>query len=455
MSQEKKLKVRALSASKWVFSGYVASQVIRLAGNLILTRLLVPEMFGVMAIVSVFMMGMAMFSDLGITQNIIQSERGEDKVYLNTAWTLQIIRGAVITIFALLFSMVIFYLGQGGLLNEGSVYGDRRLPLVLAVASLSSLVSGFNSINLTVLNRKLKLSKITIIEVVSQSLGLVLMIILAWYQRDIWALVFGAIVSAIFKMIFSHHSLLGARCRLCWDKEAVSEIFNFGKWIFGASIFTFLLAQGDRLILGWLVTPEKLGIYTVAFFLATALKMVLKKVISSVFYPTLCDVVRSRRKDLKGVYYKIRGRVDFLVMTIVGLMASTGHIVIDVLYDDRYQDAGWMLEILTFSLVFMGTSVAGVCLMALGNSKAVLNLTAIATVSLYICVPWAYQYYGLWGALVAITLNPFVEIPLMLYMMKKNDILCWQKEFRMWPMVIISYGCGRALVPFLESTMIN
>ena len=425
------------------------SQAIRLAGNLILTRLLVPEMFGVMAIVSVFIMGIAMFSDLGIKQNIIQSKRGEERIYLNTAWTLQILRGAVITTIAVTFSATLYYLGQNDLLSQGSVYADKQLPLLLAVMSLSGLISGFNSLNLAVLNRKLNLSKITLIEVISQVAGLIVMVMLAWYQRNIWALVSGSIVAAFLKMLLSHHPALGLSSRFAWDKEAVSEIFHFGKWIFGASIFTFLLAQGDRLILGWLITPEALGVYTIAFFLATALKQVLKKVMSSVFYPALSEIARNRPKDLKDVYYRIRGRVDLLVMIIVGLLASTGHVAIDLLYDDRYKDAGWMLEILSFTLLFMGTSMAGTCLMALGNSKSIMTLTAIATISLYICVPIAYKYYDLWGALIAIALNPVVEVPLMLYIMKQNNLLSLKNEFKMWPIALVSYGCGKILVSFL------
>ena len=90
-----------LAAGAWSLAGYAVSQVIRFGSNLIMTRLLVPEMFGVMAIATIVMVGLAMFSDLGLRQSIVQSRRGDDPAFLNTAWALQILRGLVLWAIAL------------------------------------------------------------------------------------------------------------------------------------------------------------------------------------------------------------------------------------------------------------------------------------------------------------------------------------------------------------------
>ena len=67
------LKQRVLNASAWSLAGYGISLAIRFGSNLVMTRLLVPEMFGVMAIATIVMVGLAMFSDLGLRQSIVQS----------------------------------------------------------------------------------------------------------------------------------------------------------------------------------------------------------------------------------------------------------------------------------------------------------------------------------------------------------------------------------------------
>ena len=394
-----------------------------------------------------------MFSDLGIVQNIIQSKRGAEKFYIDTAWSIQVIRGGVICILILLISFLLDYFNSIALFSDKSVYSDPELPLLLAVMSITGLIAGFNSLNIALQNRNLKLKKIVIIEVVSQLMGLIIMIVLAWYYRNIWSLVFGTIISAIVKMALSHHHTFGAKANFAWDKEAVREIFHFGKWIFGSSIFTFLSAQGDRLLLGGLISPRELGIYTIAFFLAMAFKEVIRKVMTSVFYPALSEVVRTRRSELKAIYYQMRQKLDIVVMLGVGLMATCGHLIIEFLYDDRYSNAGWMLEILSLSFVFLGTTMAGVVLMALGNSKSIMVMTAASTLFLFVSLPVAFHFWGLYGAVVAIALKSLIEIPIIFYMMKQYDLLSWFDEFKMWPILLITYTAGHYFSLYIASVI--
>ena len=446
----KTLKQRILYSGSWAVLSHLLSQGMRLGGNLILTRLLVPEMFGVMAIVSVLLAGISMFSDLGILQNIIQSKRSHEKAYINTAWTIQILRGIFIFFILIVLSVLIYSLGVRGALTAGSVYADTELPWILSVMSLTALISGFNSINLALLNRELKIKEITFIEVMSQSAGLLLMIIIATIYANIWSLVIGTIFSALVKMLLSHSPSYGEKSKFCWDNSAVKEIFGFGKWIFGASIFTFLVGQGDRLILGDLISPEELGVYNIAFFLAMAFKEIVRKVMSSVFYPVLSEVVRDRPDDLKNVYYKIRAKVDVVVMIVVALLAASGHLIIDFLYDDRYKSAGWMLETLSLSTIFLGTTMAGVCLLALGDAKAIMKLTATSAVFLFIAVPISFEYFGLEGAVIAIALNSIIEIPLIFYMMKSYKLLSLLKEFRFWPLFFLIFYSAKSFLSYFE-----
>ena len=64
--------------------------------NLALTRILVPELFGIMMIVNTVRTGIELLSDIGIAQSVIRSSRGEQPVFYNTAWTLQVARGAAL-----------------------------------------------------------------------------------------------------------------------------------------------------------------------------------------------------------------------------------------------------------------------------------------------------------------------------------------------------------------------
>lgn len=169
------LKKRVLLASGWTVIGYGLSQVIRFGSNLLMTRLLVPELFGVMAIAYMIMYGLALFSDVGLRQSIVQSKRGNSATFLNTAWTIQILRGILIWVLALVTSLFIAYVTQLGAAPQNSVYANQSLPYVIAILSVSALISGFESTKLHEASRGLLLNRITQIEIASQLIGLICM----------------------------------------------------------------------------------------------------------------------------------------------------------------------------------------------------------------------------------------------------------------------------------------
>ncbi|MGI9315844.1 MAG: oligosaccharide flippase family protein, partial [bacterium] len=134
------LRSRIFGASSWVISGHLVGQLLRLGGNLIMTRLLVPEMFAVMAVASIFLLGLNLFSDIGLRQNIVQSERGTDPVFLNTVWVVQILRGVILWLVALGLANALQVVDAAQIWNEGSVYADPILPYVLIAISFNAVI---------------------------------------------------------------------------------------------------------------------------------------------------------------------------------------------------------------------------------------------------------------------------------------------------------------------------
>src|SRR5262245_44517632 len=123
------LKSRVISGSIWTIGSYVATQVLRLGGNLIFARLLYPEAFGLMALVTIFVQGLAMFSDIGIGPSIIQSRRGEDPRFLNTAWTIQVVRG-----------FLLWTVSAVGARPFAIWYGKPELASLIPVAALGTII---------------------------------------------------------------------------------------------------------------------------------------------------------------------------------------------------------------------------------------------------------------------------------------------------------------------------
>src|SRR5947207_3873615 len=151
------LTQRVFRAGGWTVAGLGLSQVIRFGSSLLMTRLLAPEMFGVMAIATMVMVGLALFSDLGLGLNVVQSKRGNEAAFLNTIWVLQILRGVVTWFFALGVSLLVVFANPIGMVRGESVYSEPSLPHVIAIFSISAIIWGFASSKMYEAGRNLAL----------------------------------------------------------------------------------------------------------------------------------------------------------------------------------------------------------------------------------------------------------------------------------------------------------
>jgi len=440
------LKRRVFQAGAWTIAGHAGAQALRLLSTLVMTRLLVPEMFGIMALANVLLVGLQMFSDLGLRQSIVQSARGTDPVYVNTVWTIQILRGFVIWAAALAASAMIACGATRGLWPADTVYAHAQLPYVIAVLSFNAVISGFESTRIAQANRALSVGGIVKIELASQVVALLLMVVLGSLYASIWALIAGALVSNGLRVVLSHIVLPGAANALVFNREAAREILGFGKWIFFVSIMSFLAANGDRLLLGILVSPVTLGLYSIAFLMVGACHEVFSKLIGNVAFPAFGEIGRERRQDLKNTYYKFRRPVDMAALFATGFLFTAGHLIITVLYDQRYQDAGHMLEILCVSLFEVRFWLAGQCFLALGQPKLLMPAVILKMLMIYGAMPLAFLHFGMEGALWAIALSTFITVPVTLWQKWRFELLDVRRELVVLPWLVVGGAAGLGTV---------
>ena len=436
------LRGRVLRAGNWTIGGHFASQALRLATNLVMTRLLVPEMFGIMALANVIMLGLQMVSDLGLRQNIVQSQRSSAPTFLNTIWTVQIVRGSLIWMVTLGVALAIFLLERVQWWPAGSVYAEPVLPYVIGCLSFNALLGGFESTKLATANRDLALGRVTLLELICQAAGLVAMLGWASIDRSIWALVAGSIVSGMLRVAVSHLALSGESNRLHWDQEAFSEIFGFGKWVFLSSILGFFAASADRFLLGGLTDSSTLGLYSIALLMVSSFRDVFVKLIGDVTLPALGEIVRERKAALKVVYYRIRTPLDIVTLLATGFLFSAGHLLILILYDGRYLPAGHMLEVLSIGLFEVRYTLVIQCLIALGKPRLLVPITGMRLVALYGLLPLAYSWHGINGAVWVISCSFLLTIPFIIFIKVKHDLFDMLRELRVLPLLVIGYAAG-------------
>ncbi|NEQ65071.1 MAG: oligosaccharide flippase family protein [Symploca sp. SIO1B1] len=393
------IKKKAIIASLWTIAGFGAGQVLRFGSNLILTRLLVPELFGVMTLVNIFIIGLQLFSDTGVGPSIIQNKRGNEPIFLNTAWTLQVIRGFVLWFASLLLAWPV-----------AQFYDKPQFLWLVPVAGLTTIITGFESTSRFTLNRNLALREIAIFELGSQACAIVVMIVWAWFSPTIWALVGGNIVSGLIKALWSHWLIPGYSNRFAWDKEVAQELFSFGRWIFISTALTFLADQSDRLTLGKLFSDELLGVYSIAFNLAQLPRAVIGAVSGKVIFPAFAKAADLPRAELRAKILKNRKLILFPTAFGLAILVSFGDILISTLYDERYAQAAWMMPILALGIwpILLTKTIDG-ALLAVGKSQYLAFSFFFKFIFVIVGVPLGFHWQQELGAITVVALN---DLPL-------------------------------------------
>ena len=441
-------KKKVFIASFWVVLIFGLSQLVRLGSNLIITRLLVPEMFGVMAVVNVVVFGIAMFTDLGLYAFIIRHKNPEEPHLLNVVWTLQVIRGWLMFLIVLILAAILT-LGNLYFPNYFTgIYADSRLPLLIIIVGVGSLILGYKSMASPMMSRKLEVGKLELIELLSQLAGVTLMLIWVWLRPSIWALAATSIFSALTNTYLTYH-LFPYRHKFLLDKTIAKDVFNFSKWIVIASVLTYLFSQGDKLLFASRIEAAELGVYSIAFMLVATVTSVTQTLAEKIIFPVFSSLAHGERSILKQRYYKVRLYLDAPIFFVTGLLIAFGQTIIDVLYDSRYASAGWMFQILIFSVIGNTLSLVSMeCLSALSITKVRMWVMLVRTIGLFIGLPLFFNLYGLYGAIWVVALNVWLSLPVVYYTLAKNSVFSFFKEVRMLPLIGIGYIFGVSILKF-------
>ena len=404
------LSARVLRSSMLTVGGFGTSQVLRLASNLLLTRLLFPEAFGMMALVMVLIQGLYQFSDVGVTPAILQSKRGDDPEFLNTAWTIQVARGFGLWLTACALAYPFSLL-----------YDEPMLLQLLPVAAFSLAISGFDPTKIDTANRHLILGRVTVIDMLVQTTGIAVAVLIAWATGSVWALVVSGLVSALMQLMLNTLFLPGPNNRFRWEPEAARELINFGKWIFLSTIAGFLWQQGDKILLGKYLTLENFGIYNIAFFLASFPLLLGNMVTGKILIPIYRETPPHASPENFARLRKMRFVVSLALLLMIGAFAALGTWLVQVMYDERYYLAGPIVTLIAVmqipQIIVLTYDQAA---LALGDSKRFFVVaTARAALAIGTLI-LGLELAGLLGGILARGAAILLVYPVVVWLARKS-----------------------------------
>ncbi len=395
------LRSRVFSGALWTLATFASQNVLRLATNLVMARLLFPEAFGLMALVTVVIEGLGLFSDVGLRQSVIANARGDEPRFLHTVWSMQVVRGGLIFAIAALLAWPV-----------ARFYGEPELAGLIVCTAVSSLFAGFASTNIALLGRELSLGRLSGFTLGTQAFVALVSVALAWLHPTVWVLPLSAILSRAILCGVSHVWLPGPRMRFAWDASMRAEILRFGRWIMVSSIFGYLINNLDRLALGTSMSMADLGAYSVAAMLARVVLQVERRLNDEVLFPLLSRMGETSSPRSRAELVRARLALILLTHPVLIAMAVLGPELIGLLYDDRYAQAGWILQVLAVGLLFK-TSVepAEQILLARGDSFRFMQMLVMRSLIMSFALLLAGYRFGPTGIVVAVAAGDLLAYP--------------------------------------------
>ncbi|WP_436926257.1 lipopolysaccharide biosynthesis protein [Halosimplex amylolyticum] len=400
---------QTVKSGAWLGAMNVVSRMLQIVMIVILANLLDPADFGLLGIALLVLSGLRDFSDLGLNSAVIQRKEENVDGYLNTMWTLQLARGAVLASILLLLAPVV-----------GSFFSEPRATAVVRVLALSPVFMALRNPAIVYFQKDLDFH----LEFVYQMSGSItrFAVSLGWalVSPTVWALAAGLIAAEFAKFVVSHlaHPY---RPSLSFHRERASELVSYGKWITGNSILYFLNSEGDDVVVGWLLSATALGFYQTAYRLSNAPATEVTQVVSRVMFPafsTLQDDVEA----LRSSYYRMLQVTAFVSVPIAFGIAAVADVFVVTFMGEEWTPIITVLKILAgYALLRSIGKTMGPLWKAIGRPDYVTKLSLLRLVVVAIFVVPATNAYGIEGtALVIVGSYVFPTFPLDVHLAVKS-----------------------------------
>jgi O-antigen/teichoic acid export membrane protein len=425
----------ALRDTNVVVAFAVFQNLMRAVNGMILTRLLVPEAFGITGVIGSIAFTAAMLSDFGFQAFVVRHEKGDTARFLDTIWTISLIRSALLTVALVALSQPI-----------ANFFAKPELAPMIEISALSFIIEGLASLTLLTAIRKRMILRLSLLESGVTIFQIVAGVILAWLWRDVWAVLVSLIVGSAVKSLLSYAMFPDARRRLAFDSAYARDLWRFARFVAGSSMITLLVMQCDKLILARLMPLDDFGLYILAGNLASAPIAFTTAYASRILYPSYAEYWRSRQEGLRQLFYARRWLPSLLYSFAAGGLIGSAPLLVTLLYDHRYAETADYLRLLALTPFFaLASYAASETLVATGRVVVTLQAGITKLVWLVIAAPGAYFLMGKMGLVAAIGLMELPALLLKWVQMQRIGLLDLRKEAIFLGMGLCGIAVGAAI----------
>jgi O-antigen/teichoic acid export membrane protein len=377
-------------ASAWTIGSMVLMSVLRLISQMALSYLVLPEHFGAVTLMRTFLTLVEMLSDVGIRNAVIYHPQGEERRFLSTTASVQLVRGLGmwVTTCALAWPAAAFY--------------DEPLLLwLLPIAGLESVNNGLLAVRVYVEERRLNVKVPALLEVLALAVSIATSIVWAWFRPGAMALAAGPLVGGFVRAVVSHAYFRAHAVPFGWDRTHARDLFSFGRWVFGGTLVTFVAQQFHMLYLPKFSWLALFGVYSVVWNFCAQASKPMTALANKVIIPRFAeDVRRSSEEHDRAVRASLAYYLPACMLVCVGagLFAPA---LFGFFYSDDFSVGGPMGILFAITVWFMILQqVPRSALLSQGASREVAAMALWNAGITVLGIVAGYHYGSIGGAIL-------------------------------------------------------
>ncbi len=400
---DKSLFAKVADGALWMVLFKVAERGMGLISTLILVRLLEPADFGIVAMAISSIALVEIFAAFGFDTALIRQKNATAE-HFNTAWTFNVIFTGVV-------AMIMFAAAPW----VAAYYQTPAVRDVIMVLAFAPLLVGIQNIGIVEFRKELNFKKEFRFQLAKKLFGFALTIPLAFVLGSYWALVYGNIGSRLFAVLISYlwHPF---RPRLSMSRAA--ELMNFSKWMVLVNLVEFLKQQSATLVIGRILTPDKVGIFNVSYEVANLPTTEFGAPINRALLPGFA------KSESSGPLALFRAAIS--TVAIVAIPAAFGiyslaHLLVPVALGIKWLEAEPVIQILAFNgtLLLLQSSFWTI-LIAAGLPRVVFRINLFYVGVLLGLFVLLMPSLGLIGAASACVGTSIITMPVFLLAIRKH-----------------------------------
>ena len=389
------LKHKAFNGVLWTSIQRFMSIFIQFISGIVLARLLTPDDYGCIGMLSIFMLLAASFIDGGFGSALIQKKQPTQEDY------------STIFFWNLGLSLIIYLILYGTAPIIAKFYHLELLCPILRVQGVVLIINALNTIQINQLNKQFKFKKISIVSLTATIISLSITIIIAYNGYGVWSLVAqNLLMAGIPACIYWLTNKW--KPSFVFSIKSFKELFNFGAYVLLTHLTNTLGTNIQGLLIGRMYNSTTMGYYSKAHSTEKLASTTISQVIGQVSYP-LYSEIQDNKGALINTIKKLTLFVSYLTFPLMFLLMLLAKPLFIFLYSEK-----WVLSVPYFQILcFVGLavclhSISNQSIAAIGKSKIMFKWAFIKQLLGLILIICGMYLYGMEGLLIGMVIKAWL-----------------------------------------------